>query len=365
MGSFGLMPLQELVDFLSRRKATATLTCERGAVRKSCQLVEGAAVEAASNDPREYLGQLLLNFGHIGEDDLARAFATQEQTNVRLGQVLVSLGLVTPELVRETLAIKIRETLLDAYLWESGFFTVEEGPPRPRDALDASVPLEDIAREAEFRAAAWQAFRSAFPGGATTLEVIEAKVPPGLDPVSVNGRIVALAREGRSIDELAQALRATDFQLYQRLYALANQGVLRAAPERPAAQGDVALPAVLLGDAQAHLAAGRLLEAEEAAARALSVDPGLAAAAALRDQARERLARTLRAAFLEPPRTPSLRVARHEVARLPVGAADKWLLARCDGTRDAATLVRLSPAGELDVLKGLKRLVEQRLLAVR
>ena len=27
---------------------------------------EGAAVEAASNDPREYLGQLLINFGHLG-----------------------------------------------------------------------------------------------------------------------------------------------------------------------------------------------------------------------------------------------------------------------------------------------------------
>lgn len=365
MGSFGLMPLQEVVDFLSRRKATATLTCERGAVRKSCQLVEGAAVEAASNDPREYLGQLLINFGHLGEDDLARAFATQQETKVRLGQVLVSLGLVRPEVIRDTLAIKIRETLLDAYLWDSGFFTVEECPPRPRDALDTAVPLEDVAREAEFRAAAWQAFRSAFPGGATTLLVDEAKVPAGLDPTSVNARILALAREGRSIDEIAQAIRATDFHLYQRLYALANHGVLSAAPERVQQGGGGALAAGLQADAQAHLAAGRLVEAEEAAARALAADPSLREASELRDRARERLGRTLRAAFLEPPRTPSLRIPRHDVARLPVASSDKWLLARCDGSRDAAALVRLAPASELEVLKSLKRFAEQRLVALR
>ena len=35
-------------------------------------------MSAASNDPREYLGQLLINFGHIGEEDLAKAFRTQQ-----------------------------------------------------------------------------------------------------------------------------------------------------------------------------------------------------------------------------------------------------------------------------------------------
>jgi hypothetical protein len=324
--------------------------------------VEGAAVEAASNDPREYLGQLLINFGHLAEEDLARAFAAQQETKVRLGQVLVSLGLVKPEVIRDTLAIKISETLLDAFLWDSGFFTVEEGPPRPRDALDTAVPLEAVAREAEFRGAAWQAFRAVFPSGATTLEVDDARVAPGLDPASVNGRIVALAREGRSIDEIAQTLRSTDFHLYQRLYALANAGVVAATPGRPQATGNAAVATELLAEAQGHLGAGRLVEAEEAAVRALSADPSLLEAAVLRDRARERLARELRAALLDPPRTPSLQIPRHDVARLPIGAADKWLLARCDGTRDAAALVSLSPAGELDVLRALRRFEEQRLV---
>ncbi len=57
MGTFALMPLQDLVEFLARRRASGSLTCERGTVHKTVHLVEGVAVSAASNDPREYLGR--------------------------------------------------------------------------------------------------------------------------------------------------------------------------------------------------------------------------------------------------------------------------------------------------------------------
>ena len=48
----------------------------------------------------EYLGQLLINFGHLDDEDLARAFAAQQETKVRLGQVLVQLGRVPANVVR-------------------------------------------------------------------------------------------------------------------------------------------------------------------------------------------------------------------------------------------------------------------------
>jgi hypothetical protein len=363
MGSFSLMPLREVVEFLARTKVTASLACERGAVRKTCHVVEGVIVEASSNDPREYLGQLLINFGHLHEAELAHAFEQQQQTKVRLGRVLVTSGAVTAEVVRDTLAIKIRETLLDAFLWDAGFFRVEAGPPRPQDQLDARVPLTEVVREAEFRAPAWQAFRAAFPAGGATLEVDEARAPANLDPATVNGRILRLAREGRTIDEIALALHATDFHLYQRLYALQSQGVIRAIPERPSAAPEEGAEG-RLADARAHLAARRVAEAEQAADEALAMDPALSAAAELRDQARAALYQALGARFLSPPRRPALLVSRHEIASLPVSALEKWLLAHCDGRRDVGALVRLGPASELEVLKALGRFVDRRIVTV-
>jgi hypothetical protein len=368
MGSLGLMPLHEVVDFLGRRRATGTLVCERATVRKSCHVLEGIATEASSNDPREYLGQLLINFGHITEEQLSKAFQTQQETRIRLGRVLVMIGALKEAAVRETLALKIRETLLDAMLWDSGTFHFDETPPPAADELAARVPLADIAREAEFRSTAWQAFRSTFPTGAATLEVDEARVPRALDAASVNARLIKLAREGRTVDEIALALHATDFHLYQRLYALYTQGVLRAAPLRAAkipANGAAPGPDRMLAEARRHLLEGRLVEAEECAARAVAVAPGLATAVELVREARAALGEQLRSSFLQPPRTPELKVPVHDVARLTLSAPERWILGRCDGSRDVAQIVQIAPLAELEVLKAMRRFVDARIVKMR
>ncbi len=364
MGSFSVLPLAELVELLARRRMTGTLTCERGTVRKSLHLCDGNAIGAASNDPREYLGQLLINFGHLGEEQLAKAFRTQEETQIRLGKVLTMVGLVTPETIRDVLAIKVRETLLDVFLWDAGVFSVDDAPPSGVDELDAALPLADIAREAEFRATAWSAFRGEFPSGAAGLEIDQARVPASAGPGTIDGRVVALAREGKTIDEIGLALRATDFHLYQRLYALARQGVLRAASASlaPAASADAAAPAELVDRARSLLAEGRAADAERVAARAVELAPAADAARSLLAEAERVLADRLRTELLAPNPTPRLRVAPHEVGRMRLPSADKYLLSRCDGRRDVRQLAQAAPLRELEVLKALRRFADAQLV---
>jgi len=323
MGTFALMPLPDLVEFLARRQVSGSLSCERGTVRKVLFVVSGVAVGASSNDPREYLGQLLMNFGHITEEQLTKAFETQEETKIRLGKVLTMVGLVQPEVIRDTLALKIRETLLDAFVWDSGVFRVDDAAPPPVDELDVEVPLLEIVREAEFRTTAWQAFRAQFPTGTATLAVDEAKVPPDLLEGSVDARLLELAREGKTIDEVGLALHATDFHLYQRLYALNRQGILEAAEDIDLSAPDPAPPPPA--------------ESEEA----------------LRD---------LRRAFLDPPRTPRLKVKAQDVALMRLSAAEKYLLGRCDGTRDLRQIVKLAPLAEPEVLRALQKFVDGRIV---
>jgi hypothetical protein len=363
MGTFALMPLQELVEFLARRGASGSVTCERGTVRKSVHFVEGVAVSAASNDPREYLGQLLINFGHIGEEDLAKAFRTQQETKVRLGTVLTMVGLVTPEIVRETLAIKIRETILDAFVWDSGVFRVDEEAPPPGDELDARVPLEEIAREAEFRTTAWAAFRAPFPSGTATLVVNEGRVPEGLAPGGIDETLLRLARDGKTIDEIGLALHATDFHLYQRLFALHQHGAIESAASRaPRPADDVAHARALLVAARVALEAEDLAGAEGMSSRALELAPALEAARALLGEVRTALGHRLRAELLASPRRPRLKVRPHDVALMRLPAADKYLLSRCDGSRDLAAIVALAPLAEVEVLKSVKRFVEGKLV---
>jgi len=364
MGSFAVLPLADLLQLLAGRGASGVLTCERGTVRKSLHLREGVAVGAASNDPREYLGQLLINFGHIDEEGLTKAFRTQEETKVRLGKVLTMVGVVSAATIREVLAIKVRETILDVFLWDSGLFSLDPTPPPVVDELDASVPLADVLREAEFRSTAWSAFRGEFPTGAAPLEVDEGRVPPSLVEGTVDGRVLALAREGKTIDEIGLALHATDFHLYQRLYALSRQGILRARPAAPLPAGPTEVRAAsdLIDRARALLAGGRTLDAEELAARAVELAPGSDAARSLLGEAERLLEEKLRGELLAPPRTPRLRIPGHDVARLRLSSADKYLLSRCDGRRDVRQLAMVAPLRELDVLKAIRRFADAELV---
>jgi hypothetical protein len=361
MGSFAVLPLPDLVELLARRRMTGSLVCERGTVRKTLLLHEGAAVGAASNDPREYLGQLLVNFGHLDEEQLTKAFRAQEETRVPLGKVLTMAGLVKAETVAEALVIKIRETLLDVFLWDSGVFSFDDAPPPDPEDRAAAVPLADVLREAEFRATAWSAMRGEFPTGAATLDVVDERVPPELGPDTVDGRLIGLARDGKTIDEIGLALRATDFHLYQRLYALARRGILSAAPT-PSASAETVAAADLVDRARALLAAGRAGDAELVAGKAVELAPGSDSARSVLGEAERVLGERLRAELLEPARTPRLRVAPDALARLPVSAADRYLLSRCDGRRDVRRLAEIAPLNELEVLKAIRRFVDAELV---
>lgn len=369
MGSFAVLPLPDLLELLGRRRLDGSLTCERGTVRKTLHLSAGAAVGAASNDPREYLGQLLINFGHLSEEQLQKAFQTQEETKVRLGKVLTMVGLVTAETVKEVLAIKIRETILDVFLWDSGLFSFDDGPHVPVDELDAVVPLTDVLREAEFRTTAWNAFRGEFPTGAAALEVEEARVPKALGADTLDGRLLALARDGKSIDEIGLALHATDFHLYQRLYSLARQGLLRAAPARPGpaeiAEEEVAAAADLLDQARDLLADGLADDAELLAARAVVMSPGSEQARALLAEAEARLLDRLRAELVSTPRVPVLLVKAADIAQLRLSSPDKYLLSRCDGRRTVRQIMLIAPLKELEVLKALRRFADGEVVLLR
>src|SRR5262245_62058608 len=96
-GDFGTMPLKEVVVFLGNRRASGTLSFHRAHVRKQVVLQEGSIVNASSTEPREYLGQFLINMGHLTEEQVHKAFQTQRETKVFLGRILVMIGLVPEE----------------------------------------------------------------------------------------------------------------------------------------------------------------------------------------------------------------------------------------------------------------------------
>ena len=223
-GDIGLMPVGDLVIWVANRALSCTLVVRRRGAEAKLVIRDGQLWQAASSDPREYLGQHLINFGYITEEQLQRAFDTQQETHVPLGRVLVMVEAVSQPQLDRVLVFKTRESLLEAMGWGEGTFKVTDDVPASRE-LDAiqAVDLFEAHSEALARMQMWHEIRRVFPSDATRVEVT-------IDPARLAGfdkKLVMLMLAGRSIGEASLELRSMDFQTYARLYDLYNRGAVK------------------------------------------------------------------------------------------------------------------------------------------
>ncbi len=368
-GDFSTMPLKDLVAYLGSRRSTGTLRVMRAGVRKLILLQEGQVQSASSNQPREFLGQFLINMGHLNEEQFSKAYATQRETRVPLGQILVTEGLVAEQTVRSTLTLKFRETLLDMFRWEEGEFSFDAGAVPEAEGVNVRVDLTEVHREGEFRETAWQAIRSVFPSGNLYLTVDESRLPESLKPGSLDARLVKRIREGLSIDEMAKVLHASDFLVYQRLYALYRMDAVKVQTTPPAGRqrptqsveaetqlvdveviGAESPASEVIQAAQAFLENGNFRDGEALARRAHEMSPSPETEAMLRS-AEAALMGTLRREMLDKPQVPSLLVSAAQLKTMQLSAPERYLLSRVDGKRDLGAIVSVSPLKELDALK--------------
>ena len=224
-GDIEMMPVSDIAVWAADRHVTGTLTVRRHSVETRFTLREGVCVQASSTDPREYLGQHLINFGYIDEDQLQRAFDTQKETKVPLGRVLVMVEAITTEQLQRVLLFKTREALLEALCWTAGSWKLS--PEADGDIeldCDQPVDLREVASEAAARQQMWGEIRRVFPSDATRVDVL---VNPDGVSSSFDRRLLLLMKGGRSVGEAALELRAMDFQTYARLYDLASRELVK------------------------------------------------------------------------------------------------------------------------------------------
>jgi hypothetical protein len=277
---------------------------------------------------------------------------------------------IVPEAtVLSMLSLKFREMLLDAFQWPEGEFQFEiVDISNPLDGLDVRVDLLDIHREGEFRETAWQAMRSVFPTGQARLTVDEKKLAEPRQPGSMDERLVQQIKDGLTIDEMALALHATDFYLYQRLYALYRRDAVkvRETPVPPPAEEAVEAPQVIgsessvdevLQVARVFLEGQNYRDAEVLARRAHEMAPS-AETAELLKQTEQALLGSLRRMLMDPPQVPTLLVPQAQLKTMQLAAPERYLLSRIDGKRDVGAIVRVSPLHELEALKYFQDFVD-------
>ena len=111
-GTLGEGVLPSLLRELYVGRKTGVLRFSQGSARRTIHFVKGSIVHAASEVPKEHLGEVLVRLGSLNRADADRAGETVLREHKRLGEVLMAMGLFDRGHLEDALALHAHEILL-------------------------------------------------------------------------------------------------------------------------------------------------------------------------------------------------------------------------------------------------------------
>src|SRR5690242_7589620 len=276
----GIHDVFQLLD-LSRKTGLLRVTSELRHNAGTIYFEDGKIIFAEIRSNPHPLGALLLRTGKISEADLERARDMQQRQGDkrRLGEILVSLGAITPRELQRQVRFQVEEVVFEVMSWREGYFSFTEGPLTdvPTEAM-VSIPTEALLMEGARRIDEWSRIEGRIPH----LGVVPTLAPPleggggGLDLLPPEWEMLAMIDGTRDVRGIAAELGRSDFEVAKTLFGLESAGVIVLADpgttprERTTLAGDLA---ALVARAEDALARRELEEARAVAEQAAGVHP--------------------------------------------------------------------------------------------
>jgi hypothetical protein len=127
MGRLDEVSIPELLHMVSWGEKTGKLVFARQDAEGLVVFRKGRIVYAASNAPREVLGNILVCKRLISVETLLMALDFQHRSDRerRLGAILIGMGAITGRTLEGVIREQIEKVIAEFFLWQSGFFRFE------------------------------------------------------------------------------------------------------------------------------------------------------------------------------------------------------------------------------------------------
>lgn len=125
-GSLKHYSLSQVLTYLNKQEKTGILTIEDKNVKKSIYIEDGYVVFASSNQGEDRLGEMLVRAGKLTPEQCDESLKLSKQTGKPQGMTLIELGYLTPKDLYRKLQFQIKEIILSLFLWEGGTFSFKE-----------------------------------------------------------------------------------------------------------------------------------------------------------------------------------------------------------------------------------------------
>ena len=373
-GTLNTMCVSDLLQFLASGRKTGTLKFGRGDIVKQIHLERGLIVGSNSNDPREYLGQVLLHYGKIEESQLQAAMEIQRQSGGKLGVILSSRGFVRPEDVAEVLRTRTLEIIYDLFIWDEAHFEFFDNEPLPDDMIRIRVEATSVIMDGIYRIDEWQRFREVIPSDRTFFELTPGWTQ-SLNTDKEIRQVLYHVERRLTAAEICYNMHTSLFHACALLFELVNKDIIKVAGEAPApateAPADLSalkLPKTvpdLLNLARAELKENNAENALAIIHSALEQEPENTAAHRLREEAEKKFITQAFQNGFSPRSVARILVAPAHLEHERLGPEEGFVLSRINGESDIESILSVCPFREADSLRMIKKLLASGIIGIK
>jgi hypothetical protein len=372
-GSLRTMSVSDLLQFLAAGRKTGTLRLGRGGIVKEIFLEDGLIVGSSTNDPREYLGQMLLHYGKIEESQLQAAMESQRQSGGKLGEILALRGFVRQGDVIEVLRTRTLEIIYDLFIWDEAQFEFFDNAPPPPDLIRIQVEATSVIMDGIYRIDEWSRYRTVIPSDRTLFELTPGWTQ-SLNASKEIRQVLFHVEKRMTVAEICYNMHTSLFHACALLFDLVNQGTIRVAGEAPPPVTEVAddlsalkLPQTvpeLLNLARAEMKENNAENALAIIHSALEQEPKSAEGQRLREEAEKKfVAQVYRNGFSRRA-VPKLLHTQEQLEHERLGPQEGFLLSRINGESDIEAILSVCPFREADSLRMIKKLLDGGIIGI-
>ena len=354
-GSLQTMHAGDLIQWASLARKTGALEVHHAGVRKKVYFRNGRLISSASTDPRDYLGQFLMSYGYINEEELRKAMQVQKESGMLLGKILVTIGVISEDDLRKLMRIKAEEEIYDIFLWNEGEFTFTDDELPRMQMIPLNVDVTGLIMEGSRRKDEWGVINEVIPDRAH-IPVVETSIPPDSLPPEKR-RVLEFINGRRSIEEIGLESRAVKFTVAKTIYELVMSGHVKLV--QPSGDESVSredLPSTeeevssLLDKAQGAMRTKEFEKGLRYLRAASEVEPNNAKVKSALSHAEDAIRGQLREDGIVNDRMPRVVKPIEEISEMNFQPNEGFILSRIDGTWDIGSIIKVSPLRELDGL---------------
>ena len=234
IGDASGFPLSDLIAFLGQSRWTGTMRLHAPGGERSVVLKDGEIHGASSEDPADRLSEVLVRLGHAARHDVEEAL--HDNPPSRVGRALVDRGLLQPHDLWACVTQQVSDIFHAIVLAREGAFTLVDQEPDEKTGPTVQLSTQSLLMDAIRKIDELQHFRQRIPHGRVYVNKrrpSDGKLQPDED------RLLGLANGQRTVLELAQAAKLSEFDATKILFRLLEGGYASVSELK---HGEVAVP---------------------------------------------------------------------------------------------------------------------------